>query len=205
MGEVDLPNRVLSGDFDHVALGHYHYFHKHKKNAYYAGATERFSFAEVDSEPGFAILTFSDGVVEIEHVPLEARPMIDLPKINAAGIAGADLTEAIRERTEDVDLEGAMVRLKVVDAPRGVAGEVDRMLLRNLKRRCLDFSLDVVEPGTAAEAGDGLEASFGSLEEEFEAFVGARRESGELDAAFASKFLEKGLGYLRAAGGGNST
>jgi hypothetical protein len=126
--------------------------------------------------------------------------MIDLPKINAAGMNSADLTEAIRDRAEGVDLEGAMVRLKVVDAPRGVAGEVDRMLLRDLKRRCLDFSLDITEAGMAVEAA-GYEASFGSLEEEFRAFVGARRESGELDATFAGEFLEKGLGYLRAAGG----
>jgi DNA repair protein SbcD/Mre11 len=205
LGEVDLPNRVLDGTFDYVALGHYHYFHEHRENAYYAGATERFSFAEVDSEPGFVVLEFSEGGVEVEHVPLEARPMVDLPRISAAGMAGADLTEEIQERTEDVDLEGAMVRLKVVDAPRGIAGEVDRTLLRELKRRCLDFSLDVAEAGTAAVEADGVGESFGSLEEEFRAFVGARRESGELDAAFADQFLEKGLGYLRAAGGGDDS
>jgi len=207
LGEIDLPNRVLSDDFDYVALGHYHYFHEHKENAYYAGATERFGFAEVDSEPGFVVLEFSDSGVALEHVPLEARPMIDLPKINAAGMTGADLTEGIRARTEDVDLTGAMVRLKVVDAPRGVAGEVDRTLLRDLKRRCLDFSLDVTEAGAAAiEAnGDGVGEGFGSLEEEFRAFVGDRREGGELSAAFAGQFLEKGLGYLRAASGGEGS
>ena len=202
LGEVDLPNRVLDGDFDYVALGHYHYFHKHRENAYYAGATERFGFGEVDSVPGFAILEFSDSGVEIEHVPIEARPMIDLPKINASDMTGADLTEAIRERAEGMDLDGAMVRLKVMDAPRGVAGEIDRKLLRGLKRRCLEFSLEITEAGMTVEAAEEMiGASFGSLEEEFKAFVGKRRESGELEPRFAGEFLEKGLSYLRAAGG----
>ncbi len=202
LGEVDLPNRVLDGDFDYVALGHYHYFHEHKKNAYYAGATERFSFGEVDSVPGFAILDFFDGGVEIEHVPIEARPMVDLPKINASDMTGADLTAAMRELAESRDLEGAIVRQKVVDAPRGVAGEVDRALLRDLKRRCLSYSLEVTEAGTTVEDAGNMEASFGSLEEEFRAFVGARREKGDLEPTFAGEFLEKGLSYLRAAGGG---
>jgi exonuclease SbcD len=203
LGEVDLPNRVLEGDFDYVALGHYHYFHEHKENAYYSGATERFSFSEVDSEPGFAILEFSDGNVEIEHVPLEARPMIDLPRINAAGMTGADLTDTVRERAEAADLlDGAIVRQKVVDAPRGLVGEMDRALLRDLKRRCLSYSLEVTEAGMPEVVGTGAETSFGSLEEEFKAFVGARREKGDLTSTFAEEFLEKGLSYLRAAGSG---
>ncbi len=202
LGEIDLPNRVLDGGFDYVALGHYHYFHEHKKNAYYAGATERFSFAEADSKPGFAILEFSEGGVEIEHVPIEARPMVDLPKINASDMTGAELTDAMRELAESKDLEGAIVRQKVVDAPRGIAGEIERALLRDLKRQCLSYSLEVTETGTVVEDAGNMEASFGSLEEEFRAFVGARRKKGELEPTFAGEFLEKGLSYLRAAGGG---
>lgn len=202
LGEVDLPDRVLSGDFDYVALGHYHYFHEHKKNTYYAGATERFSFGEADSVPGFAILTFSDAGVEIEHVPIEARPMIDLPKINASGMSGADLTDAIRERAEDADLDGAITRQKVVEASRGLAGEVDRATLRELRRRCLNYSLEVTEAGAVEAANGAVETGFGSLEEEFKAFVGAKRQNGEIEPGFAGEFLEKGLHYLRAAGGG---
>ncbi|MDP9425330.1 MAG: metallophosphoesterase [Actinomycetota bacterium] len=203
LGQVDLPERVLGGDFDYVALGHYHYFHEHKKNTYYAGATERFGFGEVDSEPGFAILTFDGaGGVDIEHVPIEARPMIDIPRIDAEGMTGGDLNEAIVDRTTRVDIDGAMVRLKVANAPVGLAGELDRPLLRELRQRALDFSLEISESGTADAPGSNgeVEASFGSLEEEFRAFVGGHSEKGELDAAFAGEFLEKGLGYLRGAG-----
>ena len=202
LGEIDLPDRVLDGDFDYVALGHYHYFHEHKKNTYYAGATERFGFGEVDSEPGFAVLEFSEGGLEIEHVPVASRPMIDLKRINAEAMSGAELTEAILENAGKVDLDGAIVRQKVIDAPRGLAGAVDRAVLRDLKRRTLDFSLEITEAGTPEAQGTSVEAGFGSLEEEFKAFVGARRERGELEPAFAGEFLDKGLEYLRLAGEG---
>jgi DNA repair exonuclease SbcCD nuclease subunit len=84
MGEANLQPGMISGGFDYVALGHYHEFHEHKPNAYYAGATERFGFGEVASIPGFAIVEFDgDGLVGVEHVPIETRPMLDLEKISA--------------------------------------------------------------------------------------------------------------------------
>ena len=97
MGEANLQAGMLEGDFDYMALGHYHEFHKHKPNAYYAGATERFGFGEVESEPGFAIVEFDGGgLASVEHVPIETRPMLDLPEdtapasMDAGGADGGD-------------------------------------------------------------------------------------------------------------------
>ncbi|MBA2693045.1 MAG: exonuclease SbcCD subunit D [Rubrobacter sp.] len=204
LGEVDLPGHVLSGGFDYIALGHYHFFHEHKKNAFYAGATERFGFGEVDSKPGFAILEFdgSGGEPGIEHVEIEARAMVDLPKIKATDMSPNDLTDAIRNASEKADIEDAITRLKVSDAPVGVAGGVDRAVLRDIKRRCLDFSLEISEAGSAdsPDGDDNVDASFGSLEEEFKSFVAARKESGDLQKDFADDFLTRGVEYLRQAG-----
>nr|WP_274596111.1 metallophosphoesterase [Rubrobacter xylanophilus] len=204
LGEVDLPGHVLDGNFDYVALGHYHYFHPHRRNAYYAGATERFGFGEVDARPGFAVVEFDgNGVKKIEHVPIPCRPMLDLPRIDATGMDAAELTEAIRERTDREEIDGAVVRLKVVEAPRGVAGGVDRGLLRELRRRCLDFSLEISEAGAEeAPPGEAVVAAFGPLEEEFRAFVEDRRRSGKIGQRFAESFLAAGLDYLRRAGEG---
>jgi DNA repair protein SbcD/Mre11 len=200
MGEANLPSGMLEGAFDYIALGHYHAFHEHKPNSYYAGATERFSFGEVESVPGFAIVEFGGGGVSVEHVPVEARPMIDLPFIRARELDAAELTEEIRARVEGADLDGAVVRLRAYDVKRGVASGVDRDLIRDLQRRCLNFSLEV-HAEERPEAGDGGSASavFGPLEEEFAAFVKARKESGELEKGFAEEFLEKGRGYLARA------
>ena len=201
MGEANLPSGMLEGAFDYIALGHYHEFHEHKANSFYAGATERFSFGEVESVPGFAIVEFDGGGgVSVEHVPVEARPMMDLPFIRAREMDAADLTEEIRKRSANADLDGAVVRLRAYDVRRGVASGIDRELIRDLQRRCLNFSLEIhAEERPEMGNGDPASAVFGPLEEEFAAFVKARKESGELEKDFADEFLEKGRGYLAQA------
>lgn len=198
MGEANLQAGMIDGGFDYVALGHYHEFHEHKPNAYYAGATERFSFGEVSSQPGFAIVEFDgSGLRSVEHVEIETRPMLELEKISARDMDSSELTEAVQERTESVDLDGAIVRLRAYDVRRGVASGVDRALLRDLQRRCLNFSLEVHAEELPEERENGpVSAVFGPLEEEFAAFVKARRERGELEEKFAAEFLEKGCDYL---------
>jgi exonuclease SbcD len=200
MGEANLPSGMLEGAFDYIALGHYHEFHKHKANSYYAGATERFSFGEVESEPGFAIVEFNSDGVSVEHVPIEARPMIDLPFIRARDLDAQELSDEIRHQTDNPDLEDAIVRLRVYDVRRGVTSGVDRELLRDLQRRCLNFSLEI-HTEERPEVGDGapVSAVFGPLEEEFVAFVKEHRESGELEKEFAEEFLKKGRAYLARA------
>jgi DNA repair protein SbcD/Mre11 len=201
MGEANLHSAMLEGEFDYIALGHYHEFHEHRPNSFYAGATERFSFGEVASLPGFAVVEI-DGGVSVEHVPVEARPMMDLPFIRAREMNSAELTHEIRERTENVELDGAIVRLRAYDVKRGVASGVDRELLRDLQRRCLNFSLETHAEerpdGAAGEAGSAT-AVFGPLGEELAAFVGEKTESGEIEKGFAQEFLEKGRGYLLRA------
>jgi DNA repair protein SbcD/Mre11 len=202
MGEANLQPGMLEGGFDYIALGHYHEFHEHKPNAFYAGATERFGFGEVESKPGFAIVEFDGGGLKsIEHVEIEARPMLDLEKISARDMDAAELTEAVQARTSGVDLDGAIVRLRAYDVRRGVASGVDREVLRDLQRRCLNFSLEVhaEERPEDVERNGSSSAVFGPLGEEFAAFVAGRRERGELEDRFAEEFLEKGRAYLTRA------
>ncbi len=200
MGEANLHSGMLEGAFDYIALGHYHEFHEHKENSYYSGATERFSFGEVASEPGFAIVEFDGGEVSVEHVPIETRPMLDLPFIRARNLDAGELSEEVRNLTEHADLDGAIVRLRAYDVRRGVASGVDRDLLRDLQRRCLNFSLEIHAEESPEAMGDGsATAVFGPLQDEFARFVKGRRESGELEKAFAEEFLEKGRGYLARA------
>jgi len=202
MGEANLQPGMLEGGFDYIALGHYHEFHEHKPNAFYAGATERFGFGEVGSKPGFAVVEFdSKGLKSVEHVEIAARPMLDLPKISARDMDAARLTEAVHERTSGVDLDDAIVRLRTYDVRHGVASGMDRELLRDLQRRCLNFSLEVhaEERPEDLESNGSSTAVFGPLGEEFAAFVAERRERGELEARFAEEFLEQGRAYLARA------
>jgi DNA repair protein SbcD/Mre11 len=202
MGEANLQPGMLESAFDYIALGHYHEFHEHKPNAYYAGATERFGFGEVDSTPGFAIVEFDDnGLASVEHVDVPTRPMLDLKKISARDMDAADLTEEVRKHTTEAELDGAVVRQRVYDVRHGVASGMDRELLRDLQRRCLNFSLEIhaEERPEDVERNGTQTAVFGPLGEEFATFVRERKERGELETAFADEFLEKGRAYLTRA------
>ena len=202
MGEANLQPGMLESAFDYIALGHYHEFHEHKPNAYYAGATERFGFGEVDSKPGFAIVEFDeDGLASVEHVEISARPMLDLKKVSARDMDAADLTEEVRKHTLEAELDGAVVRQRVYDVRHGVASGMDRELLRDLGRRCLNFSLEIhaEERPEDVERNGTQTAVFGPLGEEFATFVRERKERGELEGAFADEFLEKGRAYLTRA------
>jgi DNA repair protein SbcD/Mre11 len=76
-----------------------------------------------------------------------------------------------------------------------------RELLRDLQRRCLNFSLEIhaEERPEDLERNGSLTTVFGPLGEEFAAFVAERKEGGELEAGFAEEFLEKGHAYLTRA------
>jgi DNA repair protein SbcD/Mre11 len=202
MGEANLQPGMLESAFDYIALGHYHEFHEHKPNAYYAGATERFGFGEVESKPGFAIVEFdNNGLASVEHVEIPARPMLDLKKISARDLDAASLTEEVRKHASEAELDGAVVRQRVYDVRHGVASGMDRELLRDLGRRCLNFSLEIhaEERPEDVERNGTQTAVFGPLGEEFASFVRERKERGELEAAFADEFLEKGRAYLTRA------
>ena len=80
--------------------------------------------------------------------------MLDLKKISAREMDAAELTEAVPNRTSGVDLDGAIVRLRAYDVRRGVASGMDRELLRDLQRRCLNFSLEIHAEETARGPGE---------------------------------------------------
>lgn len=196
LGEANLHSGLLDARFDYIALGHYHDFHPHRENACYAGATERFSFNEVDFQPGFAIVEFGEGdAPHVEHVPIEGRAMLDLGRIEAGGMGAAELTQEIERRARKTEIDEAIVRLRAVNVARGVSGEIDRELLREMRGRCLSFSLEIQhEEGPEGEL-EGDATAFGPLTEEFEAFVASRG----LEESFAAEFLERGREYLRRA------
>jgi DNA repair protein SbcD/Mre11 len=154
----------------------------------------------VKSVPGFAIVEFDSSGVSVEHVPIEARPMVDLPFIRARDLDAQELTDEVRRLTENADLDDAIVRLRAYDVRRGVASGIDRDLLRDLQRRCLNFNLEIhAGERPDMENGGPVSAVFGPLEEEFATFVKQHRESGELEKEFAEEFLEKGRAYLARA------
>src|SRR5829696_4133899 len=108
--------------------------------------------------------------------------MLDLETLSARDMDSSELTEAIRERTEGVNLDGAVARLRAYDVRRGVASGVDRALLHDLQRRCLNFSLEIHAeelPGERAGLG-GLRAAGGGVHGVRKGAAAAGRVGGEV-------------------------
>lgn len=146
-----------AGQWDYVALGHYHVYREIAPNAFYSGSIDYTSANAWGEkyEEGVARIA-GKGIIEQDlatgrHVfhPLEAsRALVDLVPISAAGLTAADVDAAIREAVEGVPggIDDKVVRLIVRDVPRHLARELDHKALRDYQRRALHFLLDTRRP-----------------------------------------------------------
>ncbi|MEP6690145.1 MAG: DNA repair exonuclease [Gemmatimonadaceae bacterium] len=143
--------------WSYVALGHYHVHHQVAPNAFYPGAIEYTStntWAELDEEgerklpgKGFIEYDLETAAVRFHHIE-SSRPLVDLPLLSARGMSAAELDAAILARVAACDggIEDKIVRLVARDVPRHIAREIDHKAVRELKRRALNFHLDLRRP-----------------------------------------------------------
>jgi DNA repair protein SbcD/Mre11 len=143
--------------FDYVALGHYHVCREIAPNAFYCGSIDYTSvnpWGEKREEQdlgvggkGFIERNLSTGEHTFHDLP-ESRPLVDLQAINAKQRTAAELDEQIRAVVESVKggIDDKIVRLRIFDAPRHIARELDHRAIRDYKRRALNFHLDIRRP-----------------------------------------------------------
>ncbi|HVL88434.1 MAG TPA: exonuclease SbcCD subunit D [Candidatus Thermoplasmatota archaeon] len=173
MGEFNeqiLPASALSPAFDYVALGHYHGNAQVADNAWYAGSTERTSFAEAGQEKGYNLVDFESETVAFHKIP--ARPMVDLAPIDCAGLGDAEVQSRIVEAVEGCDPAGKIVRLRVRNLPSHVHAALDFARIRRAAASALHFQAHYERTHEAA-GGDPQAAPIGPLAEEFDRFVAA--------------------------------
>jgi exonuclease SbcD len=127
--------------FDYVALGHNHPHAQPSPSSCYPGSLERLTFADDAEQKGFVLLdpeqTYATGRVEL--VPVHARPMHDLPPIDAS--EHEDLLAPIERALAGLHLEGAMVRCRIVHVEQRVWRTLDRKRLAELTAGCLHLEL----------------------------------------------------------------
>lgn len=175
-GEIQgaLPDGSMAGDraaveiaqadlhasrWDYIALGHYHVYREVFPNAYYSGSIDYTSlntWGELHEErvaglegKGFVERDLVTGQQTYHTLPT-ARPLIDLPPVNARGMTAAEIDERIRAAVDACDhrrgIDDKIVRLIVRDVPRHIARELDHRAIREYKRQALNFQLDIRRP-----------------------------------------------------------
>lgn len=133
--ELLLPTDWLEDErFDLVCLGHIHVHEKilDDRPVYYSGSTERRNFGEAEQRPAFWL---HDTEGESKSIYLDEisdcpRPMI-VKDIDTSEMTSAELDRKVVELFEDLSLQGAMLRLRLLN----VSAELDRTRARDAWRR----------------------------------------------------------------------
>ncbi len=167
-GVVLEPSELQTDRWDYVALGHYHVAQPVAANAWYAGAIEYASRnpwgEQLDEEAlgrkgrkGWLLVEIGNGLrVQLQAIEL-ARTLVDLPRINGAGLDAPRIDELITANAESIlgGIDHQVVRQVVTDVPRLVARELDQERVREYRARALHYHLDVRRPPPQRTVGAG--------------------------------------------------
>ncbi len=152
--EVD-DTRIGPERWDYVALGHYHVVTQLAPNMYYSGGIERTSsnIWYEKGPKGFLVYDTETKLAEFETV--ETREIVDLPKIEGAGLSAAEVDERVLAAVERIEdgIRGKMVRIVVYDVPRTVSRELNHKRIREWKAEALHFHLDARPPDVRRHEG----------------------------------------------------
>lgn len=100
--------------WDYIALGHIHKHQSLNGDNYppvvYSGSLERIDFGEEGQTKGFSWVELTRGDTQWSFIPVAARPFITI-SVDVRG--HDDPTQAVREAVEKVEIEEAVLRLKV--------------------------------------------------------------------------------------------
>lgn len=165
--DLTVPPEVFDG-FDYVALGHYHVRHEVRDHVWYAGSTERLSFAEAHVDKG-CLLVDPDGP-DVEPLMVSARPMVSPPPIDCSGLSADDVTARIEEALEG-DLDGALVKVKLQQLPKDVHQALDLGRLRSRAKGALHVEIQPEIVRRAGPDGETQEAQIGALPDEFVSYL----------------------------------
>lgn len=193
--EQVVPQNELPQGMDYVALGHYHARTQIAKNVWYAGSTERCTFRERGEEKSVNLVDLATD--RVTPIPLQTRPMIDLPQLHCEALPDGDVARHILERLTNARLDGAIARLKITGLRPHVYATLDRARIRQATANALHFALDpeILRDEGAPAASHAL----ASLADEFEAFLAARPIADERD-----RLLAAARDLLHAAEGGTT-
>lgn len=170
--------------FDYVALGDYHVMHQVGPRAWYAGSLEWTSsdpWSEVrerDSK-GYLLVELPGG--DPTFRPIATRRFLDLSPVDADGFSPAQLDAAMAAALGAVALDGAVVRLVVLNVPRDLQRAIDYKAYREWKAKAFHLQVDFRRPEAQAVTPEGRAIRRKRLEQIVDEFFGARALPADVD------------------------
>lgn len=202
-GGAQVPETAIKANrWTYVALGHHHEAEPLARNSWYAGGIERTSaFIWQERRPkGFLLHDTETG--NTDHVAVDTREILDLPKIEGKGLSATEVDEGIRTRVEKIEggVRGKIVRLVVFDVPRQVVRELDHRRIREWKAEALHFHLDARPPQSRPRVTSGAPARRLTLREQVESWM--ERWTPTREGVTKERLKEMGGEYVERAAEG---
>jgi DNA repair protein SbcD/Mre11 len=194
-GEQRLDAALLDASFDYIALGHYHLHMLAAPKAWYAGAIERTGWGDREATPGYCIVELDAPGDEprVEHIPLYARPMIDLKPVYGDGLRGRDIADKVLGQLEKLGKPHAMTRVAIRNTERADKREAESILRREAEE--FVWSLTVASERALLDLEESTAErtqEFPDLRTLFAQFVAERKDKQQYTDTFAAAFLERG-------------
>lgn len=188
--EQTVPVDALSDGWDYIALGHYHEHKRVRDKAYYSGSTERFGFGEIGQKKGIVEVDLESGKHSFHE--LKIREIIDLPALDATGLASSEILKEARTTISATAIEDRIARLIISNVSAEAYRSLDSSGIRRLGSSALHFELRIDSAETDRSAVSTSDTQIGLLAEEFRKYVAAL----DMPDSKKSRLMEMGVPYL---------
>ena len=187
--ELIIPAKVLSKNFDYIALGHYHKFTKLADNAFYPGSTERFTFTDAPDKKGFIELDFNMGKLKTKFIEIKIREMLDSKPIKCSNLKLEEIMNIIKQTFKEIDPKEKTFRITLDDIPSQVYRGIDFSEIRKLGSEAIHYEIktNVIKDGELKKASS---SKIYALTNEFKQFIESQ------DFKEKEMILELGIGYI---------
>ena len=198
-GETLLDVELLSPGYDAILLGHFHLHGKVSANSWYAGATERIGWNDVQTDPGWATVTIADdGGVDVVRTSLATRAMHEVVVQNPEAKDAREIADEVLELARRSAPDGAMIRADLTGVDRAVRRSAEAMIRRDAAEEFFwihTWSRTEQQLTRARDDQVGSSEPMKSLDDLFRDFCAEEVP----DEEFRAKLLPRGLDAITAA------
>jgi len=187
--ELIIPVKVLSKNFDYIALGHYHKFTKIANNAFYSGSTERFSYTDAPDKKGFIEIQITNGKLKSKFIELNIRPMIDKKPIICTNLKLQEIMKKIKDSVKEIKPKEKTFRIILEDIPAQIYRNLDFNDIKKISNEAIHYEIkaNVIKEGnTTLTQSSKIDA----LTNEFIKFIENQNLSEK------KILIELGIGYI---------
>lgn len=202
-GEEEIDEALLPPDFDYIALGHYHMRSQPRENAWYAGSTERFGFADERVETGYLMVELGDrgATPVVATIATDSRPMLRwrLDDELTQGKDAVQIAALILEWLREEGRPGAMAMAVVYGVPRAVRRQIEQIVREEATELVWTVQVRGAGDVLAGLGRERIDMPAIDLPQLFALFVQSELANGNHDVSFSAHFSEIGLAELKAA------